>query len=132
MASLAHYTLMGNVLACVIGALVLALVAYRYGFASPLDEPSETSVRRVVASRLAHAIAAACFAAGAMLGIMTLWLHTAASARAGMSGGSGARTTDERLRDVEEQLRATREGMVQIESNIDKVLVRLQQLEQRR
>lgn len=132
MASLAHYTLMGNVAACVIGALVLAIVAYRYGFASPLDEPSETSVRRVVASRLAHAIAAACFAAAAMLGIMTIWVQSASSTRVEISGGSGARTTDEILRDVEDQLRATREALVEIESNIDKVLRRLQQLEQSR
>ena len=129
MAPLAHYTLMGNVVACVLGALVLAIVAYRYGFSSPLDEPSEISVRRVVFSRLAHAVAAACFAIAAMLGIMTLWVATSAPAAA---PASGARTTEEVLRDVEERLRATQGAMGEIDRNIDKVLSRLERLEQSR
>jgi hypothetical protein len=131
MAPLAHYTLMGNVMACVMGALVLAVVAYRYGFSSPLDEPSETSVRRVVYSRLAHAVAAACFAIAAMLGIMTLWIETSGSARAAESP-SGARTNDEVLREVEQRLRATQGAMADIDRNIDKVLSRLEKLEQSR
>jgi hypothetical protein len=129
MAPLAHYTLMGNVVACVLGALVLAIVAYRYGFSSPLDEPSEISVRRVVFSRLAHAVAAACFAIAAMLGIMTLWVATSAPVAA---PASGARTTEEVLRDVEERLRATQGAMGEIDRNIDKVLSRLERLEQSR
>jgi hypothetical protein len=132
MAPLAHYTLMGNVVACVLGALVLAVVAYRYGFSSPLDEPSEISVRRVVYSRLAHAVAAACFAIAAMLGIMTLWIETSGSARGPSSPSSGARTTDEVLREVEQRLRATQGAMVDIDRNIDKVLSRLEKLEQSR
>jgi hypothetical protein len=129
MAPLAHYTLMGNVVACVIGALVLAIVAYRYGFASPLDEPSEISVRRVVLSRLAHAVAAACFAIAAMLGIMTLWIVTSASARPAPLP-SGLRTAEEVLRDVDERLRATQRAMAEVDRNIDKVLSRLEKLEQ--
>jgi hypothetical protein len=132
MAPLAHYTLMGNVVACVLGALVLAIVAYRYGFASPLDEPSDMSVRRVVFSRLAHAVAAACFAIAAMLGIMTLWIATSAPAPAAGSPASGARTTEEVLRDVDERLRATQSAMSDIDRNIDKVLSRLERLEQSR
>lgn len=132
MAPPAHYTLMGNVVACVLGALVLAIVAFRYGFSSPLDEPSELSVRRVVASRLAHAMAAACFAVAAMLGIMTLWIESSAPARAAESPASGARTTQEVLRDVEERLRATQGAMEDIDRNIDKVLSRLERLEQSR
>jgi hypothetical protein len=132
MAPLAHYTLMGNVVACVLGALVLAIVAYRYGFASPLDEPSEMSVRRVVFSRLAHAVAAACFAIAAMLGVMTLWIETSAPARGGDLPASGARTTGEVLRDVDERLRATQGAMADIDRNIDKVLSRLEKLEQSR
>lgn len=132
MAPLAHYTLMGNVVACVLGALVLALVAYRYGFASPLDEPSAVSVRRVVVSRLAHAVAAACFAVAAMLGLMTLWLETSAGARRAEAPASGARTTDEVLREVEVRLRATQAAMAEIDRNIDKVLSRLEKLEQAR
>jgi len=131
MAPLAHYTLMGNVVACVIGALVLAIVAYRYGFASPLDEPSEISIRRVVLSRLAHAVAAACFAIAAMLGIMTLWIVTSASARPAPLP-SGARTAEEVLRDVDERLRATQRAMAEVDRNIDKVLSRLEKLEQPR
>jgi hypothetical protein len=131
MAPLAHYTLMGNVVACVIGALVLAIVAYRYGFASPLDEPSEISVRRVVFSRLAHAVAAACFAIAAMLGIMTLWIATSAATRP-VSQPSGARTAEEVLRDVDERLRATQRAMAEVDRNIDKVLARLEKLEQPR
>lgn len=130
MAPLAHYTLMGNVVACVIGALVLAIVAYRFGFASPLDEPSEISVRRVVFSRLAHAVAAACFAIAAMLGIMTLWIASSAPARPALP--SGARTAEELLRDVDERLRATQRAMAEVDRNIDKVLSRLEKLEQPR
>src|SRR5688572_28161888 len=110
MAPLAHYTLMGNVVACVFGALVLAIVAYRYGFASPLDEPSEISIRRVVFSRLAHAVAAACFAVAAMLGIMTLWITTSAPLPP-----SGARTAEELLRDVDERLQATQRAMAEVD-----------------
>jgi hypothetical protein len=132
MAPLAQYTLMGNVIACVIGAVVLAIVAYRYGFASPLDEPSAVSVRRVVASRLAHAVAAACFAIAAMLGIMTLWLATAALPRTTEVPPSGARTSQEVLRDVEERIRATQAAMADIDRNIDKVLARLDKLERSR
>lgn len=132
MATLAHYTLMGNVVACVIGAVVLAFVAYRYGFASPLDEPSAISVRRVVFSRLAHAVAAACFAIAAMLGIMTLWIATSAPAAPGPSLPSGARTAEELLRDVDERLQATQRAMAEVDRNIDKVLSRLEKLEQPR
>jgi hypothetical protein len=131
MAPLAHYTLMGNVVACVIGALVLAIVAYRYGFASPLDEPSKISVRRVVFSRLAHAVAAACFAIAAMLGIMTLWIATSVPVRPA-SPPSGARTAEELLRDVDERLRATQRAMAEVDRNIDRVLSRLEKLEQPR
>lgn len=130
MAPLAHYTLMGNVVACVLGALVLAVVAYRYGFSSPLDEPSTVSIRRVVVSRLAHAVAAVCFAVAAMLGIMTLWIQAASPGRA--VPASGARTTDEVLRDVEERLRATQSALGDIDRNIDKALSRLDKLEQSR
>lgn len=132
MAPLAHYTLMGNVVACVFGALVLAIVAYRYGFASPLDEPSEISIRRVVFSRLAHAVAAACFAVAAMLGIMTLWITTSAPSGPAPSPPSGARTAEELLRDVDERLQATQRAMAEVDRNIDKVLSRLEKLEQPR
>jgi len=131
MAPLAQYTLLGNVVACVFGAIVLAVVAYRYGFASPLDEPSAISVRRVVASRLAHAVAAACFAFAAMLGLMTLWLATAAPPTSDPPP-SGARTSQEVLRDLEEQVRATQAAMAAIDRNIDKVLARLDRLERSR
>ena len=130
MATLAHYTLMANVVACVVGALVLAIVAYRYGFASPLDEPSEIAVRRVVFSRLAHAVAAACFAVAAMLGIMTLWIATTSAVRP--APPSGARTTEEMLRDVDERLQATQRAMADVDRNIDKVLSRLEKLERLR
>ena len=131
MAPLAQYTLLGNVVACAFGAIVLAVVAFRYGFASPLDEPSDVSVRRVVASRLAHAVAAACFAFAAMLGLMTLWL-SAAAPRATELPPSGARTNQEVLRDMEEQIRATQAAMADIDRNIDKVLARLDRLERSR
>jgi hypothetical protein len=72
-----------------------------------------------------------CFAVAAMLGVMTLWIATAAPGRTG-AAASGARTTEEVLRDVEERLRATQDAMTEVDRNIDKVLSRLDRLEQSR
>jgi hypothetical protein len=65
-----QYALTGNVLACIVGALVMTALLLRYGITPAADEPAERQVRRIMLTRLAHTAALVCFAIAAILGLL--------------------------------------------------------------
>ena len=76
MHSLAHYMLLGSLIAGAVGAVILAIVVFKHGIAhrsSPDDNlSSEESIRLLRSIRLADTIAVLCFAVAAGLGVVGL------------------------------------------------------------
>ncbi|MGH7393149.1 MAG: hypothetical protein ACREM3_27400, partial [Candidatus Rokuibacteriota bacterium] len=59
------------------GALIVATLLMRYGFASPEDEDLDDAEQRIGATRIAHALVAFCFAAVAVLAVAALAARSA-------------------------------------------------------
>ena len=80
MHSLAHYALLGSLLAGAVGALALVAVTLKYGFKrrdpSDPDVPPEVVARRQRTIRLADTVAVLCFAVAAGLGVVGLMQQT--------------------------------------------------------
>jgi hypothetical protein len=72
MQTFAHYALPGTILVGGLGAVILCLVLFVYGFRSDPDDEGLSPARRQLVIRLGHAAAAACFAAVVMLGTVAL------------------------------------------------------------
>ena len=127
MNQLAQYALWASILVSVIGAGGLALVVLRYGFVSPFDN-SEDVVRRVLLTRLSHALAAVCLTVTAILGALTLFAirppapAESAVTEADVSFVGDILGLDRRVKTIESSLR-------EIDANLGKVLSRLQDLE---
>jgi hypothetical protein len=68
MQSFSPYALPATILASALGAIVLCLVLLLYGFPRDSEDESPSRARRLFVIRLGHAVAAACFAAAAILG----------------------------------------------------------------
>ena len=97
------YALTGSIVASGIGGIVLCLLIVRYGFAPPSpDDSLELIHRRFFATRLAHVIAAACFAATAMLTVVGV-ARLAAGGRlsSAVSVADEVRTLEARVTSVE-------------------------------
>jgi hypothetical protein len=126
---MAQYALTGNIVASVIGAIVLCVVIVKYGFVSPLDEP-DGMIRRLLFTRLAHTVAAVCFALAAGLGVLVYALTShapaapAPAARATSPGRDDIAALDARVGSIETTMR-------QIDGSLGKILDRLHDLERR-
>jgi hypothetical protein len=72
MQAFAQYALPGTILASAVGAVVLCVVLFLYGFKSEPDDEGPAPGRRLLVVRLGHALAAACFAAAVMLSTVAL------------------------------------------------------------
>jgi hypothetical protein len=72
MQTFAQYALPGTILASAVGAVVLCVVLFFYGFRSEPDDEGPAPGRRLLVIRLGHALAAACFAAAVMLSTVAL------------------------------------------------------------
>ena len=127
MNQLAQYALWASILVSVIGAVGLALVVVRYGFISPFDH-SDDVVRRVLLTRISHALAAVCLTVTAILGALTLFTlrppapAESAASEADVSFVGDILALDRRVKTIETSLR-------DIDTNLGKVLSRLQDLE---
>ena len=104
MHSLAHYALLGSLLAGAAGALVLITLTIQHGLkrrAQP-DATPEEAAARVRLVRLADSIAVACFAVAAGLGVVGLMHHTRPTPFAHAAGNDGK--VGERLHALEARL----------------------------
>jgi len=77
MQSITQYALVASILASVIGALVMCVLVFRYGFTVPAPADSEDgpTPTDVLVTRVGHAVAGVCFAATAVLAIVGLALR---------------------------------------------------------
>src|SRR5438876_1151646 len=72
----AHGALTASVLASVLGALIMCALVWKYGFPSSAEDFTE---RRLLITRVGHAIAGACFATTGVLAIVALSLGARAA-----------------------------------------------------
>src|SRR5688572_22407463 len=72
MSTLVYSALTAVIFTSAAGALVMCLLVFKYGFAPSPDELPSLSMRRVLITRLGHAMAGTCFAATAILAAVTL------------------------------------------------------------
>jgi hypothetical protein len=118
----ALYALTGSIVASAIGGIVLCLLIVRYGFAPPSpDEPIALTHRRFFATRLAHVIAAACFAATAVLTVVGV-----ARLAAGGRLSSAVGVADE-VRALEARVAAVEAVVGRVDSALAGLLQRLEE-----
>src|SRR4030095_3520452 len=67
-----HGALVAALLLSALGAVVVCLIVVLFGFTGPEDEPPLTTSRRLMYTRIGHALATTCFAATAILITMVL------------------------------------------------------------
>jgi hypothetical protein len=67
-----HGALVAALLLSALGAVVVCLIVVLFGFTGPEDEPPLTTARRLMYTRIGHALATTCFAATAILITMVL------------------------------------------------------------
>jgi hypothetical protein len=125
---MAQYALTGNIVASVIGAVVLCAAIVRYGFVSPLDEP-DGMIRRLLFTRLAHTLAAVCFAVAAGLGVLVYALSSHVPATPAVTNAASAARDD--IAALDSRVGAIETTMRQIDGNLGKILDRLHDLDHR-
>ena len=78
MQSITQYALVASIFASVLGALVMCVLVFRYGFTvpAPTDADGGSTPTDVLVTRVGHAVAGACFAATAVLAIVGLALRS--------------------------------------------------------
>ena len=72
MVGLARYALPGIIVLTSLGAFLMCLLVIRYGFGSREMELDAEEARRLVMTRIGHAMAAVCFAGAALLALIAL------------------------------------------------------------
>src|SRR5438105_3047714 len=109
MQSLAHYALLGSLVAGAAGTIVLAVITLKFGFkrsaATDPEEPLDDTARRQRMIRLADTAAVLCFAVAASLGVVGLMQHTRGVTPA--VAASDEPRVAERLEALEARLAAT-------------------------
>lgn len=78
MQSISQFALAASIFASVMGALVMCVLVFRYGFTvpSPSDAEVGPTPSDVLITRVGHAVAGVCFAATAVLAIVALSVRT--------------------------------------------------------
>ena len=126
MPPMSSLALMASIIASVMGALIVCVLVFRYGFTIPAasDADAGPSPTDVLITRIGHAVAGACFAATAVLAVVALSMPArergtaravsppaTAQASASASGAQSARRADvdiaalrRRLAEAESQL----------------------------
>jgi hypothetical protein len=110
MQTFAQYALPGTILASAVGAVVLCIVLFLYGFRSDPEDEGPSPFHRLLVIRLGHALAAACFAAAVMLSTVALidQRRVAASAPSPIARPTDVvRRLEAQVRTLERRLAAT-------------------------
>jgi hypothetical protein len=114
MQTLAHYALLGSLLAGAAGAVIIATVTLKHGFKRAAteddDEALEVTARRHRMIRLADTVAVLCFAVSAGLGVVGLMQHTRGTVAPPFASVDDGRLAD-RLQALEQQLAATQSAL---------------------
>jgi hypothetical protein len=110
---IAQYALTACVVASALGGVVLCLLLFLYGSAPPDEEPRGAVRRRVLVTRLGHTVAAACFAATAVLALVVL----------SRDAGLGTTRLAEDVRALDARLSAVESGVQRIAASLE-ILVR--------
>jgi hypothetical protein len=66
----AHSALAASILLSALGAVVICVLVIAYGFATPGEDAAPGAARRMLLTRLGHAVAATCFAATGILALV--------------------------------------------------------------
>lgn len=130
----AYWTLIGIIVASGIGALVMCLLVLRYGFTPPADPAPDRAAGaspgvtgRLLATRLGHAVAGACFAVSAMLAVVALDAQGREEPAAAAVVADAQRERQE-LRDGMQSLDAR---VAQTESRVEEARARLDEVQAR-
>jgi hypothetical protein len=110
-----------------LGAVTICLLIVTYGFSHPPDEPPDRATRRLLATRIGHAVAAACFAGTAVL--LAVVLAQAVRGPAAASSGNsqvqqlGLRVDDQRQRieHVERRVQDAERALQRVATDVENV-----------
>jgi len=115
-----QYALTASVVAGALGGVVLCLLLFLYGSVPPDDEPRGAVRRRVLIMRLGHTLAAACFAATAVLALMVVGREATSRPPAGETRG-----LDEEVRALEARVSAVEEVVQRVAAALDHLVGRV-------
>jgi hypothetical protein len=123
--------LTANIVASLVGALVLCFLIFRYGFAPSEDETTIEATRRQVVTRVGHALAGVCFAIAAILAVVTLSVSLPASQAPAPADAVPAALQDQ-LTALGMRVSGLESLLGEINTSVEKVLLRLDRLEHSR
>jgi hypothetical protein len=126
---LARYALTANIVASLVGALVLCFLVFRYGFGPSEDETVSEATRRQVITRVGHAVAGVCFAIAAILAVVTLSVPVPGPEA---SSEPASTAVQDQLTALGMRVSGLESLLGEINSSVEKVLLRLDRLEHSR
>jgi hypothetical protein len=126
---LARYALTANIVASLLGALVLCFLVFRYGFGPSEDETMSEATRRQVVTRVGHAVAGVCFAIAAILAVVTLSAPVSGPERPSEPASTALQ---DQLAALTMRVGGLESLLGEINSSVEKVLLRLDKLEHTR
>lgn len=103
MSALIRYALPGIIVLSALGALLMSLLVVRYGFPTGDEDPGESN-RRLLVTRVGHALAGVCFAAAAILAVVALPARVPAPAAPGTADAGAVARLAEDVRRIEDRL----------------------------
>jgi hypothetical protein len=120
-----QYALTGNVLACIVGALIMTLLILKYGIVPTGDEAPERQLRRILFTRLAYTAALVCFAVAAILGLLVRAAPPVVAPVAAVAEESEARRD---VKALDARIGAIESTVRDLSRNLGSVLTRLNEL----
>jgi hypothetical protein len=125
---LARDALTTNIVASLVGALVLCFLIFRYGFGPSEDETVTEATRRQVVTRVGHAVAGVCFAIAAILAAVTLSVSVPGP-QGPPPGEPGPTALQDQLTALGMRVSGLESLLGEINSSVEKVLSRLDRVE---
>ncbi|MBI2218817.1 MAG: hypothetical protein HYU51_16145 [Candidatus Rokubacteria bacterium] len=119
------FALAASILTCALGAIILCVLAYRYGFGDVTEEASQAMLHRAYMTRLGHVAGVVCFAVAAGFTIVAL----AVQLRAPATPPTVRETTSPDVARQLERLEQTRADQAELAERLRMVGERLQSAE---
>jgi hypothetical protein len=101
--ALIRYALPGIIVLSALGALLMSLLVVRYGFPTGDEDPGESN-RRLLVTRVGHALAGVCFAAAAILAVVAVPARVPAPAAPDTADAGAVARLAEDVRRIEDRL----------------------------